>query len=218
MNLLPVPIYEVALRLFVALLLSAIVGWQREIAQRPAGLRTHMLVCLGSTLLTLVSVSIVGADPMRLASGIVTGIGFIGAGTIIRSTPTEVRGLTTAASIWMIAGVGIAVGVGFYWGAVIATFFAYLILVLLKRVERGFHRERERIITIEGRNRPGLLGEIGTILGNYGIDIRDIELKIEAEIATIELRVDIPSLEGIEEVIQKIKELDGVEAVKLSRE
>jgi putative Mg2+ transporter-C (MgtC) family protein len=155
---------------------------------------------------------------MRLASGIVTGIGFIGAGTIIRSTPTEVRGLTTAASIWMIAGVGIAVGVGFYWGAVIATFFAYLILVLLKRVERGFHRERERLITIEGRNRPGLLGEIGTILGNYGIDIRDIELKIEVEIATIELRVDIPSLEGIEEVIQKIKELDGVEAVKLSRE
>ncbi|MBC7329497.1 MgtC/SapB family protein [bacterium] len=218
MNLLPLPIYEVALRLFVSLFLSAIVGWQREIAQRPAGLRTHMLVCLGSTLLTIVSVSIVGTDPMRLASGIVTGIGFIGAGTIIRSTPTEVRGLTTAASIWMIAGVGIAVGVGFYWGAIIATFFAYIILVLLKRVERGFHRERERIITIEGKNRPGLLGEIGTILGNYGIDIRDIELKIEVEIATIELRVDIPSIEGIDEVIQKIKELEGVGTVKLSRE
>ncbi|MGB9877244.1 MAG: MgtC/SapB family protein [bacterium] len=218
MSLLPVPIQEVALRLFTSLLLSAIVGWQREVAQRPAGLRTHMLVCLGATLLTLVSVSIVGADPMRLASGIVTGIGFIGAGTILRSTPTEVRGLTTAASIWMIAGVGIAVGVGFYSGAILTTFFAFLILVLLKRVERTFHREQERVITIEGRNRPGLLGEIGTILGSYGIDIRDIVLKIEADVASIQLRVDIPTFEGIQDVIQKLKELQGVETVKLTRE
>lgn len=209
---------EIAFRLFVALLLSGVVGWQREIAQRPAGLRTHMLVCLGATLLTLVSVSIPGADPMRLASGIVTGIGFIGAGTIIRSTPTEVRGLTTAASIWMIAGVGIAVGVGFYWGAVLTTFLAYIVLVLLKRVEILHHKEQERLLTIEGRNRPGLLGEIGTILGTYGIDIRDVEIIIEGDKATIELRVDIPKKDDIQEVTLKLKSLDGIEFVKLSRE
>lgn len=209
---------EVAVRLLIALVLSGIVGWQREIAQRPAGLRTHMLVCLGATLLTLVSVSITGADPMRLASGIVTGIGFIGAGTIIRSTPTEVRGLTTAASIWMIAGVGIAVGVGFYWGAVLTTFLAYIVLVVLKRVERLHHKEQERLLTIRGKNRPGLLGEIGTVLGTYGIDIRDIEIVIEGDRATIELRVDIPGINDIQDVTLKLKSLDGIELVKLSRE
>lgn len=209
---------EVAVRLLIALVLSGIVGWQREIAQRPAGLRTHMLVCLGATLLTLVSVSITGADPMRLASGIVTGIGFIGAGTIIRSTPTEVRGLTTAASIWMIAGVGIAVGVGFYWGAVLTTFLAYIVLVVLKRVERLHHKEQERLLTIRGKNRPGLLGEIGTVLGTYGIDIRDVEIVIEGDRATIELRVDIPGINDIQDVTLKLKSLDGIELVKLSRE
>lgn len=218
MKALSIPLQEVALRLFIALLLSGVVGWQREITQRPAGLRTHMLVCLGATLLTLVSVSIPGADPMRLASGIVTGIGFIGAGTIIRSTPTEVRGLTTAASIWMIAGVGIAVGVGFYWGALLTTLFAYGILVLLKKVERVYRREQERLLTLEGRNRPGLLGEIGTILGSYGIDIRDIEITVQAQRASMELRVDIPSMGKIQEVIQKLKSLEGIELVKLSRE
>lgn len=214
----PIPFSEVALRLLVALVLSGIVGWQREITQRPAGLRTHMLVCLGATLLTLVSVSIPGADPMRLASGIVTGIGFIGAGTIIRSTPTEVRGLTTAASIWMIAGVGIATGVGFYSGAVLTTILAYIVLVLLKRVERFYRREQERIITIEGTNRPGLLGEIGTTLGAYHIDIRDVEITIEGERASIELRVDLPTMADIHDLIQKLKSLEGIELVKLSKE
>lgn len=218
MKYLPIPFSEVVLRLLVALVLSGIVGWQREITQRPAGLRTHMLVCLGATLLTLVSVSIPGADPMRLASGIVTGIGFIGAGTIIRSTPTEVRGLTTAASIWMIAGVGIATGVGFYSGAVLTTILAYIVLVLLKRVERFYRREQERIITIEGRNRPGLLGEIGTILGAYHIDIRDVEITIEGERASIELRVDLPTMADIHDLIQKLKSLEGIELVRLSKE
>ncbi len=213
-----IPFHEVALRLLIALLLSGLVGWQREIAQRPAGLRTHMLVCLGATLLTLVSVSIPGADPMRLAAGIVTGIGFIGAGTIIRSTPTEVRGLTTAASIWMIAGVGIAIGVGFYWGAVLATAFAYIVLVLLKRVERLYHREQEHLLSLEGKNRPGLLGEIGTILGTYGIDIKNVEITIEGEKASLKLGVDIPSLDYIQEVTQKLKSLDGIEFVRLSKE
>lgn len=214
----PIPPQEVALRLFAALFFSGIVGWQREISQRPAGLRTHMLVCLGSTLLTLVSVSTPGADPMRLASGIVTGIGFIGAGTIIRSTATEVRGLTTAASIWMIAGVGIAVGVGFYWGALLTTLLAYCILVLLKRVEKIYHREQERLLTIEGRDRPGLLGEIGTVLGSYGVDIKDIEMTVEADKVSMELRVDVPLRENIQEVTQKLKCLEGIDLVKLSRE
>ncbi|MBC7327855.1 MgtC/SapB family protein [bacterium] len=204
--------------MIISLILSGIVGWQRERIQRPAGLRTHMLVCLGSTLLTLVSVSIPGADPMRLASGIVTGIGFLGAGTIIRSTPTEVRGLTTAASIWMIAGIGIAVGVGFYLGAVLTTVFAYMILVLLKRVEHLYHKEQERLLTIEGLNRPGLLGDIGTILGKYRIDIKDIEMTVEGDRASMVLRVDVPSLENIQEVVQKLQSLDGIELVKFSKE
>ncbi len=210
---------EVSLRLILSLLLAGAIGWQRERAQRPAGLRTHILVGMGATLLTLTSISVKGADPMRLAAGIVTGVGFIGAGTIMRSTPTEVRGLTTAASIWMVAGVGIAVGAGFYWGAVLTTILAFLTLTLLKGVERRYTRRgREKVITVEGMNRPGLLGEVGTLLGKYGIDIKDIELRVEETSATMHLRVEIPSSCNLQEVIEGLQRLGGVAVVELGRE
>lgn len=113
-------------KLFLATILGSIVGYEREKKHKPAGFRTYMLVSLGSCLITLISISFVD-DPSRVASSIVTGIGFLGAGAII-AQGKDVKGLTTAASLWTMAAIGLAVGTGYYLLAIVATLLVYLIL------------------------------------------------------------------------------------------
>ncbi|MCK5628064.1 MgtC/SapB family protein [Candidatus Bathyarchaeota archaeon] len=127
--------FEILFGLILALVLGAIVGVEREITHKPAGLRTHMLVSLGSCLFTLVSVAF-AMDPARIAAGIVTGIGFIGAGTII-AAQDRVVGITTAASLWTTASIGLIIGVGDYLLAIVATVLVFLVLfskAILKRI------------------------------------------------------------------------------------
>lgn len=126
----------VPVRLALALLLSGLIGFEREAGGKPAGMRTHMLVCMGSTLFMLISMNAPGffpgastVDPGRIAAQVVTGVGFLGAGTIIRAGGS-VRGLTTAASIWAVSAIGLAVGVGYYMAAVVATGLALVVLHL----------------------------------------------------------------------------------------
>jgi len=123
---------EVALRLVLAAVLGAIIGYQRERAKKPAGLRTHMLICVGSALFTIVSAYGFGgsADPARLAAGIVTGIGFLGAGTIIRNREGIVVGLTTAATVWTVSAIGVAAGAGMYVVSVVTTALVLIVLFL----------------------------------------------------------------------------------------
>jgi putative Mg2+ transporter-C (MgtC) family protein len=122
---------ELALRLVLSVALGAIVGLERELTDKPAGLRTHMLVSLGSCLFTVVSIYDFSVDPARIAAGIVAGIGFIGAGTILAGRD-RVIGITTAASLWTTAAVGLAVGVGSYVLAVITTALVFAILFMRK--------------------------------------------------------------------------------------
>ncbi len=124
---------DMVLRLLLAAALGAGIGYQRERANKPAGLRTHILISLGSALFTVVSIFGfgVGVDPSRVAAGVVTGIGFIGAGVILRGVRGEhVVGLTTAASIWAVAAIGMAAGVGMYLIATIVTVIAVLVLMI----------------------------------------------------------------------------------------
>jgi putative Mg2+ transporter-C (MgtC) family protein len=125
-------IYEQLLKVTLAALLSSVVGWEREKLHKPAGLRTHMLVCLGSALLTIIATDYFMQDAVRIIAAVVTGIGFIGAGTIIAQGEKGVHGLTTAASLWIIAAVGICVGIGWFLLAIIITVFIILILFLGK--------------------------------------------------------------------------------------
>ncbi len=135
---------EVIVRLVLALVLSGLVGLEREVSGRAAGFRTHILVCIGSTLIMLTSLHLffyfhgmgVNVDPGRFAAQVVSGIGFLGAGTIIHIRDS-VRGLTTAASLWVAAGIGLAVGSGFYVGALGATVLVLVVLFLLSHLERG---------------------------------------------------------------------------------
>lgn len=134
--------HEVVVRLLLATLLSGLVGLEREVSGRAAGFRTHILVCVGSTLIMLTGLYLMDAmkgavqvDPARMAGQVVSGIGFLGAGTIIQFRDS-VRGLTTAASLWTSAGIGLAIGAGFYVGALAATAIVLVVLLMLSRLEQ----------------------------------------------------------------------------------
>ena len=133
--------FQVVFRLVLSCVLSGLIGLERQLRHRAAGLRTHILVCLGSTLIMLTSIYIfdiykdkASFDPARLAAGIITGIGFLGAGTIIRYGE-EVKGLTTAASLWVVAAIGMGIGCGFYTASIATTVIVLLVLLLLRRIE-----------------------------------------------------------------------------------
>jgi putative Mg2+ transporter-C (MgtC) family protein len=127
--------------MLVSTVLGAMVGWERQMGRRPAGLRTHTLVCLGSTMFVLCTVHAVrdiggpSLDPTRIIHGVITGVGFLGAGSILR-TEGYVHGLTTAASVWMVAAIGVAVGVHAYTLAAIGTVLALIVLEAFRWVER----------------------------------------------------------------------------------
>jgi putative Mg2+ transporter-C (MgtC) family protein len=122
---------EIVLRLLLATFLGAVVGFQREMSGKEAGLRTNMRICLGSALFTVLSIyAFSGSDPARIAASVATGIGFIGAGVILHRLGGEVIGLTTAATIWAVAAIGMAAGAGMYYIAPAATILVLVTLML----------------------------------------------------------------------------------------
>ncbi|MBI4982614.1 MAG: MgtC/SapB family protein [Candidatus Omnitrophica bacterium] len=132
---------QIITRLILTVVLSGLIGLERQMHRRTAGLRTHILVALGSCLIMLTSLyvfdiysDIVALDPSRIAAGVITGIGFLGAGTIIRDRE-GVKGLTTAASLWVVAGIGLAVGCGFRRAAIYATVLSLVVLFFLRYIE-----------------------------------------------------------------------------------
>lgn len=138
--------FNVIFNLILAFILGGAIGWLRETEGKTAGLRTHILVGVGSALFMMVSGEMLLrsglADPGRIAAGVVTGIGFIGAGCIVQARGS-VRGITTAASVWITAAIGISCGTGFYLGAVAATFIALLTLQVLREVEKKIIKTKE---------------------------------------------------------------------------
>ena len=141
----------VVLQIVTAATLGAVVGLERELSSQPAGLRTHMLVALGAAVFTLAGAEITRGDPTRVAAQVVTGIGFLGGGAIVRYGATT-RGLTTAASLWVTAAIGLAVGLEAWLAAVLTTGIALLVLYAIRRVERDYlpsHRRLEATLTLE---------------------------------------------------------------------
>ena len=122
---------EILLRLVLSVMAGGLIGLEREVVHKPAGIRTHMLVSLGSALFVLVTIETLPSEAARIIAGIATGIGFLGAGTIFRSK-SEVHGLTTAASIWAVSAVGLAIGLGYYLMAIIAVILVLIVLQLNK--------------------------------------------------------------------------------------
>src|SRR5688500_2580 len=161
---------EIVLRLALAVVLGGLVGLEREVRGRQAGFRTNVLVCLGSAIVMIVSIHFakvpwppqaginINVDPARIAYGVMTGIGFLGAGTIVHNKGS-VRGLATAAGLWCVAAIGLAVGFGMYTVALLATLLVVLVLWLLDLLEDVLPRVRYRTVTIRRRWTPGCIAQ-----------------------------------------------------------
>lgn len=212
----------IVFRLVLSAILSGVIGFEREFHGRAAGFRTHILLCVGSTLIMLTSIHIfdvysgrVPVDPARLAAGVVTGIGFMGAGTIMRYK-ASVRGLTTATSLWVVAGIGLATGSGLYFGAIITTLIAVIALMFFSRLEHVMIRKNwYKTIIIETKDGLEQLKKIREALSEYGSEINDLEadrskdgthmilkfgLKLTTNLHNAQLIEDIARLEGVKSV------------------
>ncbi len=173
----------IAFRLLLAALLSGLIGYEREKHGRAAGLRTTILVGVGSCLIMMTSMQVfelykgmASIDPARIAAQVVSGIGFLGAGTIIRFK-ASVRGLTTAAGLWAVAGIGLAVGCGFYSAALLATFTIFLVLVLFSKVESRLRRDIYKVLKMEVQGGIDQLCMVRKILKDAQVEIKDMDLK-----------------------------------------
>ncbi len=182
---------DTLLRLGTAALLGAAIGLERERLAWAAGLRTHMLVCVGAALLMIVSAfgfdDVLSAehtvlDPSRVAAQVVSGIGFIGAGTILFLRQRVIRGLTTAASLWTTAAVGLAVGGGLYVAAVATTVIVLLILLALKPIERRvFRNRRRRRLTVVVQGDASALATLQRTLDASGVQVVELTLSRDKE-------------------------------------
>ena len=210
---------DITIKIFFSLFLGGLVGLEREIKHKPAGLRTNILICLGSTIIMIVSLNlseIYGSivDPSRMAAQVVTGIGFIGAGAIIRSRGS-VHGLTTAATIWVIAGIGLAIGNGYYSAAIISTFVVMIILNLGTRLEKRFKPEtdiyRYNIISV---NIESVFNAIKNITNIFPFEME--EMKIEKFDNKIKFHTAFKGKSEIQkEFVEKMINSEGIEEINL---
>ena len=179
-------ILDILIPCVLALIFGGIIGFQREKADRPAGLRTHALVCLGSTAFTMISYmgfTSVGSgvtDPARIAAGIVTGIGFIGAGAIFKQGPL-IRGVTTAASIWIVSSIGMALGTKMYYLALVVTILCFLTLSILKYVEDRILRLPNYTIRITTSESFKDLEKITGLFEKLSVNIKGKKYRFDSE-------------------------------------
>jgi putative Mg2+ transporter-C (MgtC) family protein len=213
--------WNALVRLAFACGLGAAIGFEREIRDREAGIRTHLLVSLGSALFTIVSAygfheflagggNIVRADPSRVAAQIVTGIGFLGAGAIIREG-LSVRGLTTAATLWVVAAIGMACGAGYYWPAAATTALTLIALwplrILAYRLIERVKPEEDRITVELREDEP--VGSLLAVLHN----VRFIEVADELDRRVV--HIETPDVD--EELVARLSDLDFVVGVRWRR-
>lgn len=209
---------QIFFRLVLSIVLSGLIGIERESIKRPAGFRTHVLVCVSSTLVMLTSIYLFNIykyettmQPDRLGAQIISGIGFLGAGTIIRQG-NSVKGLTTAAGLWAVACIGISIGAGFYLGAIVTTFLVLFTLLAFGKIERHIRYKRNYMtLRIVSSNTPGQLGKICADLGSAGASITNIELDSEdEEVVIINMIVSVPDPLKKIDIINKIKGEKGI--------
>ncbi len=213
-------VVTVALRLAIAAVCGALVGAEREIHGRAAGLRTHMMVALGSALTTLLGVfnaevlGLTAADPMRVGAQVISGIGFLGAGAILlKKGNSQITGLTTAAGLWVTAIIGLAVGAGFYEGSLVASLFAMLIFTLISKLETLMNSKRQRLFVYLEIDDVNAVRELTDIL-NTAFDAKEVHVTPPRSGATanvgIEVLIRIPKKVSISEKLHKLQTLEHV--------
>lgn len=219
---------QMVLRLVLATVLGGMVGIERGKGDRPAGLRTHVLVCVGSTLFMLVSIFGFGdttpvhttvddlgvrRDSARIAAQVVSGIGFLGAGTIIHEG-LSVKGLTTAATMWMVSAIGLAVGSGMYIVSIASTILTLVVLTVLHSWEKQIGlrgKTATRLIVARVQNRPGIITDVTNYLSINGVKLKSLNVKSGDRDSFLELELFVkynPEVDNME-IISGLHEIEG---------
>ena len=216
--------YTAGLKLLISFMLGALIGMERQFRRRDAGMRTFTLICMGSTAAMLVSIWIPqinpnfpNGDPGRIAAQVLSGIGFFGAGAIIQSNGS-VHGLTTAACIWVMAVIGLAVGAGMYVPAIIATLLTLFILFSLEQLEKRMYLNGvNKILTVTCNTSSPDLKALRAILEKGGIYIVSVSLdaKYETDQSIISYKVNVKSISSYANLFNNIKELGCVTQIRL---
>ena len=175
MELREITYLAVALRIFAAIILGGLIGLERGLKNRAAGLRTHMLVCVGACLIMVTNQFIYQTtgtgDPVRMGAQVISGIGFLGAGTIMVTRRHQVKGLTTAAGLWTAAGVGLTLGIGFYEAAAMGSLAVFVVMTLMQKMDNRVHRKTKDF---------DLFVELTPTLsfGNFLKEMRKLEIEV----------------------------------------
>ncbi len=218
---LPIPTAELLLRLVVTFILSGAIGAEREFNNQPAGLRTHILIGVGASILMILSLSVpfgegegayAGGDPGRIAAQVVSGIGFLGGGAILR-LGGDIRGLTTAASIWIVAALGLSIGAGLYLVAGVGTVFVLSTLVVLGRLEKRYVPKRIlKQLAVHARTENLQSSDVKAVLDDFGIKIRTVAIQRSREKRSTQLRytIHVPPEVDYDEFYRRIYKLDDV--------
>lgn len=221
---------ELFFRLVLSCVLGGVIGYERQSRRKSAGLRTNILVCLGSCLVMLLSQAIyqeveglTNADPARLAAQVVSGIGFLGAGAIMKEGLT-VTGLTTAACLWVVAGVGLAVGSGFYSGALLSTALVFVTLGSLSRLDEWVDHEKNFVLCVCTIDKPGQLMHISSCLDDLQLKTHGVKVKADEDEVDMSgdrllyINFEIYNKQGVKSVVivDAVRRIPGVHSVDIS--
>jgi putative Mg2+ transporter-C (MgtC) family protein len=222
------------IRLLLSALLGGLIGWERERRNKQAGLKTHLLVSVGSTLIMLTSIygfenlllnhPNARFDPARLSAQVVSGIGFLGAGAILRRPDNIISGLTTAATLWVVAAIGLSIGSGFYWPGIVATAIVLFSTLLLNKFESKFHvfkRSGSLRISMIVDERPKGMELITSILEKSNMKVEQIRVSDESieeekKRISLEFRVYAFNGKGINSLFERLWKVDGIKDVRIN--
>lgn len=206
----------IAVRILIAIMAGGLLGMERGMKNRPAGMRTYMLVCVGSCLIMLTNqyvFQVYGAgDPVRLGAQVISGIGFLGAGTIVVTRRNQIKGLTTAAGLWTSAGIGLALGIGFYEAAIIGSVAIFTVITLLQRMDNNLHSKSKQMEAYIELSEKITLGDFLRTVRDSGIEIYNVQREQGSEgtgrayIATLKTR----KRSNHEDILERVADIPGV--------
>ena len=211
-----VTLLAVFVRIFASVIVGGLIGLERGMKHRPAGRRTYMVVCLGACLVMLTNHYIFQTmgtgDPVRMGAQVVSGIGFLGAGTIVVTRRNQIKGLTTAAGLWASAGVGLALGVGFYEAALAGGLAVFSVMTLLQRMDNKMHSKTRSLDVYVELSRDCPLGDFLRCVRELDIEVRDTQRELDTD---VNVRAYITTLQTKKrtkhrQIVDSLREIPGV--------
>lgn len=214
-------VFSVSLRILLAMICGGVIGVERGKARQPAGMRTYMLVCMGAAVVMLTGQYMFNkfgtGDPARLGAQVISGIGFLGAGSIITSGNTKIRGLTTAAGLWTAACIGLGIGIGFYSGGIIATLAVHLTLTQAKRLEQHLVFQERWVslyLEMDGKQK---MSDVAHKMEEFGLEVGEVQMgRVRKGFQEMAISVKNTEWKSREEIRRQVEEISGVRFVKLT--